>query len=321
MNALAQRRMHDPKDFGRVAVLLGGWSAERAVSLQTGQAVLEALQRNDVDATGVDVDRERLLRLATEGYERAFIALHGAGGEDGTVQAALEIQQIAYTGSGIMGSALGLDKEKTKALWTAYGIPTPPHRLLTQATDMDAVADELGLPLFVKPATEGSSIGMTRVDRGEDLPAAFEAARQYCPRVLAERFIDGPEYTATILGPDSLPLIRIEPAATFYDYHAKYEAEDTGYICPCGLEAAEEQRLAKIARQAFDAAGASGWGRVDFMLDAAGQAWFLELNTVPGMTSHSLVPMAAKQAGLDFDELVWRILETSVAEEVQDATA
>lgn len=303
--------MSAASEFGKVAVLMGGWSAEREISLQSGSAVLAALRRRGVDAVGVDVDRDRLLGLRGEGFDRAWIALHGNGGEDGVAQAVLEVQGIAYTGSGVLASALAMDKYRCKALWAAQGIPTPPHRLLEEGIDFDAVADDLGLPLFVKPAAEGSSIGMSRVDTAADLPAAWRLAARFDATVLAERFIDGPEYTAAVLDRRVLPLLRIETPRGFYDYQAKYEAEDTRYHCPCGLPADEERRLAELSLKAFEALGARGWGRVDFMLDADGQPWFLELNTIPGMTSHSLVPMAAAAAGIDFEELVWRILATA----------
>lgn len=298
-------------DFGKVAVLMGGWSAEREVSLQSGKAVLAALQARGVDAHGVDVTRDRLLGLRAAGFNTAWIALHGHGGEDGVAQAVLEVQGIAYTGSGVAASALAMDKARCKAVWAASGIPTPPLRLLLASTNFISVANDLGLPLFVKPAAEGSSLGMSRVDDAQMLAPAWRKASEFSSQVLAERFIDGPEYTAAVLGGEVLPLLRIETDHDFYDYHAKYEANDTRYHCPCGLQADTEQRLAKLCKQAFDAVGACGWGRVDFMLDKAGDPWFLEINTVPGMTSHSLVPMCAAAVGIDFEELVWRILLTS----------
>lgn len=297
--------------FGKVAVLMGGWSAEREVSLLSGRAVLGALLARGVDAHGVDITRDSLLGLKAAGYTTAWIALHGRGGEDGVAQAVLEVQGIAYTGSGVAASALGMDKARCKAVWAARGIPTPAHRLLQAKSDFAGVANDLGLPLFVKPVAEGSSLGMSRVDSADMLAPAWRKANEFNHEVLAERFVGGPEYTAAVLGGEVLPLLRIETDHGFYDYHAKYEAADTRYHCPCGLEPDEEERFAKLCKQAFDAVGARGWGRVDFMLDEAGKPWFLEINTVPGMTSHSLVPMSAAAAGIDFEELVWRILLTS----------
>lgn len=300
--------------FGKVAVLMGGWSAEREISLQSGRAVLAALQARGIDAHGVDVDRGRLLHLAEGGFDCAWIALHGTGGEDGIAQAVLEVQGLPYTGSGVLASALAMDKARCKALWAASGIPTPAHRLLRADTDADTLVADIGLPIFVKPATEGSSIGMSRVDAPDQLHAAWQAASRYGESVLAERFVAGDEYTAAVLGDRVLPMLRIESAGSFYDFHAKYEADTTRYHCPCGLAPDEEQRLAALCLDAFRATGARGWGRVDFMLDDDGQPWFLEINTVPGMTSHSLVPMSAAAAGIDFENLVERILALSLEE-------
>ncbi len=302
---------HKLEDFGQVAVLFGGWSAEREVSLTSGKAVLPALQKRGVDAHGVDINRDRLLGLKADGFDSAWIALHGAGGEDGVAQAVLEVQGIAYTGSGVLASALAMDKSRCKAVWASSGIPTPVHRLLHERMDFEAVANDLGLPIFVKPVGEGSSIGMTLVSKASELKAAWQTASKFGSQVMAERFVDGPEYTAAILNGKVLPLLRIQTNHGFYDYQAKYEAEDTLYECPCGLAPDEEARLAKLCLRAFKAVGARGWGRVDFLLDQAGQPWFLEINTVPGMTSHSLVPMCAAAAGIDFEELVWRILVSS----------
>lgn len=307
------RGVSDPAAFGKVAVLMGGWSAEREVSLDSGAQVLAALQSQGVNAHGVDVDRNNLLLLKNVGFDRAFNVLHGTGGEDGIVQSVLDVLGIPVTGSGVLASALAMDKLRTKQIWQSAGIPTPAYRLLTDASDFDEVVEALGLPIFVKPATEGSSIGMSRVENAADLPAAYAEAAKFNPSVLAESFIAGPEYTCAVLdGPEglqALPIIRVETANTFYDYQAKYQSNDTQYHCPCGLAPEVEAELAAVAVEAFDLLGAAGWGRVDFMLDAAGKPWFLELNTVPGMTSHSLVPMAAKQVGLDFEALVWRVLE------------
>lgn len=308
--------MSGPQEFGKVAVLMGGWSPERAVSLDSGAAVLSALQQRGVDAHGVDVDCARLLGLANAGYARAWVALHGAGGEDGVAQAVLEVLGVAYTGSGVAASALAMDKARCKALWAGQALPTPAHRVLTENSDWDAVAAELGLPIFVKPAIGGSSLGMSKVTRAADLEAAWRAAKPIGGEVLAEAFIGGGEYTAAILGRQVLPLLKIEAAGAFYDYHAKYQADTTRYLCPCGLDRYQEDRMAALCLAAFDAVGARGWGRVDFMLDGEGNPWLLEINTVPGMTSHSLVPMAARAAGMGFEDLVLRILELSCTPEV-----
>ncbi len=302
------------RDYGKVAVLCGGWSAEREVSLVSGRAAFEALRRQGVEAELIDATPARVLGLAGEGFQRVFIALHGRGGEDGQVQAALELQGLPYTGSRMAASALTMDKAVTKALWRSLDIPTPPSLLLRGGFDPAAVVEALGLPIFVKPANEGSSIGMSKVSRAEDLVAAHAAAAGYDRAVLAERFIDGQEYTASILQGQALPLIRVQPAAEFYDYHAKYQAEDTAYHCPCGLPAGREAELQALCLRAFETSGASGWGRVDFFVDRDGAPWCLEVNTVPGLTSHSLVPMAARAAGIDFEQLMLRILDTSLEE-------
>lgn len=293
--------------FGKVAVLLGGRSAEREVSLKSGAAVLEALLRSGVDAHPFDPASRDLAELSA--FDRVFIALHGRYGEDGTIQGALELLGIPYTGSGVLASALAMDKWRTKLLWQAAGIPTPRSVLLTADTDFAAVVDELELPLMVKPACEGSSIGMSKVTRAEELAPAFERAARHDTVVIAEAFITGAEYTAAILGEEVLPLIRLETPRTFYDYEAKYIANDTRYICPCGLPPERERALAELALEAFRILGCEGWGRADFMVDGEGRPYFLEMNTAPGMTDHSLVPMAARQAGLSFEALVLRILE------------
>jgi len=300
----------DPRDLGKVAVLMGGWSAEREVSLKSGRAVHDALLRRGVDAHAIDADRKVLDILAGENFDRVFIILHGRGGEDGVIQGALELLGLPYTGTGVMGSAVGMDKIRTKQLWQALGINTPVSAEIRRGEDLDleALIAKVGLPMAVKPAREGSTIGITRVREPQELQAAIDAAFRYDDVLLAERWIHGGEYTIAILGEQVLPMIRIEPAADFYDYEAKYLSDSTGYHCPCGLPAAREMTLAALGRQAFKAVGASGWGRVDVMLDSDGKPWFLEVNTVPGMTDHSLVPMAAAAAGIDFDELVWRIL-------------
>ena len=302
------------EQFGRVAVLLGGSSAEREVSLVTGAAVLAALQARGVDAHAVDPSESSLDVLHAGGYQRVWNALHGRGGEDGVIQGALETMGIPYTGSGVLGSALSMDKLRSKQLFIAVGLDTPPYQLLDSEADLLAAEKSLDWPMIVKPANEGSSVGMARAENMQELRQAWELARDYDDCVLAESWITGGEYTASILQGAALPLIRIEAANVFYDYQAKYESDETRYFCPSGLDADLESKFQKSAMRAFNAIAASGWGRVDFMLDAQGRAMFLEVNTVPGMTSHSLVPMAAKVAGLDFEELVWRILETSFNE-------
>lgn len=300
--------------FGKVAVLMGGESAEREISLRSGAAVLGALQRCGVDAHGLDAGADLPQRLPRDGYDRAFIVLHGRGGEDGVVQGALERLGIPYTGSGVLGSALAMDKYRTKALWRGLGLPTPESVLLRGADDL-AAAERLGYPLMVKPSREGSSIGMAKVEDAAQLRAAWRAAAGYDSQVMAERWIQGREYTASLLQGETLPLIRLETPRLFYDYEAKYHADTTLYHCPCGLPAAEEEELKALCLEAFEAVGASGWGRVDLMLDEQRRPWLIEVNTVPGMTDHSLVPMAARAAGIDFDALVLRILAGSLPEE------
>jgi D-alanine-D-alanine ligase len=294
--------------FGRVALLMGGWSAERAISLKSGNAVLKALRAAGIDAHGIDVDHHVAYALNEGGFDRVFIMLHGRGGEDGSMQGMLEVMGLPYTGSGVLGSALGMDKLRSKQIWQANGLPTPEYVVLESQQDCEKALQQLGLPLIVKPVLEGSSIGMSKVEQGADMLAAWELAKSYGGKVIAERWITGREYTAAILNRRVLPMIRLETPRQFYDYVAKYESSDTRYICPCGLEQAHEQALADTMLAAFDAVGASGWGRVDFMLDKNDQPWLIEVNTVPGMTDHSLVPMAAKQAGLDFGQLVLEIL-------------
>ena len=296
------------KDFGKVAVLLGGRSAEREISLLSGNAVLDALRRQGVDAEAFDPAERELAELRR--YDRAFIVLHGRGGEDGTLQGALEFMNIPYTGSGVMASALSMDKWRTKLVWQAAGVPITDYVVLDGHFDAKAVAARLGLPIFVKPANEGSSIGITKVKRAEDLTSAYQTAARYDRLVLAERFVDGIEVQFPVLGERVLPSIRIEPATEFYDYDAKYFRDDTRYHCP-GLPADQEQRLHELVLRAFRVLGCHGWGRVDLMIDRSGQPFFLEMNTVPGMTSHSLMPMGAKAAGIDFDTLCLQILETS----------
>jgi len=301
--------MDQMKKFGKVAVLFGGRSAEREVSLKSGAAVLAALLRSGVDAHAFDPAVQNLQALVDDGFDRAFIALHGRFGEDGTVQGALELLGIPYTGSGVMASALGMDKWRTKLVWQAGGLPIPDYALLDERSDWKAVAQQLGLPLFVKPANEGSSVGISKVKAVTELPAAYRAAVRHDKLVLAESFIGGGEYTVALLGEQALPVIKIEPANEFYDYEAKYLRNDTRYLCPSGLGAAQEAEMQNLARQGFALLGGQGWGRVDFLRDEAGKPYLLEANTSPGMTDHSLVPMAARQAGISFEQLVLRILE------------
>ncbi len=293
--------------FGKVAVLFGGKSGEREVSLKSGSAVLAALLRQGVNAQAFDPATRHLYEL--EEFDVVMISLHGRYGEDGTIQGVLELMDIPYTGSGVMASSLGMDKWRTKLVWTAAGIVTPAFEVLTSDSDFAAVEQKLGLPVFVKPANEGSSIGISKVKKTGELKVAYELAKKSDPLVIAEQFVGGGEYTVGILGERALPIIRIVPANEFYDYEAKYLRDDTQYLCPCGLSAEQEACIQREALQAFKAIGGSGWGRVDFLMDASGKHYFLEVNTSPGMTDHSLVPMAAKAAGISFDELVIRILE------------
>lgn len=302
----------DPRAFGRVAVLFGGRSAEREVSLKSGRAVLEALQGAGVDAFGIDVGADLLQCLAGERIDRAFIVLHGRGGEDGSMQGLLECLDIPYTGSGVLASALAMDKLRTKQVWQSLGLSTPRHAVLTSVADCEQAAAELGFPLIVKPAHEGSSIGMARVETLEQLLAAWQSAREYDPQVLVEQWISGPEFTVAVLRGEVLPPIRLGTTHSFYDYEAKYLADDTRYQIPCGLAADKEEELKALVARACEAVGTRGWARADVMQDADGQFWLLEVNTVPGMTDHSLVPMAARAAGLDFQQLVLAILADSL---------
>ena len=295
----------------KVAVLLGGTAAEREVSLKSGAAVLAALLRRGVDAHPVDAAEQPLQQLQDGGFERVFIALHGRGGEDGVIQGALETLGLPYTGSGVLGSALGMDKVRSKAVWRGLGLPIAAHRLLTGDESTDEVIAELGLPLIVKPSREGSSLGMSRVEDSAQLTAAYRDAAALDTEVFAEAWLPGAEYTVAILAGRALPAIRLEVPGGFYDYQAKYVGEDTRYLLPCGLDAEAEAEMANLARQAFTALGGEGWGRVDLRCDQQGTARLLEINTVPGMTDHSLVPMAAQAAGMEFDDLVMAILETS----------
>ena len=297
------------RDFGKVAVMMGGRSAERAVSLKSGSMVLAALKKKDVDAHAFDPKERGLEGLTKDRFDRVFIVLHGRYGEDGTIQGALELVGIPYTGSGVMGSALAMDKWRTKLVWQASGVPTPHCELLTRESDLQGVATRLGLPLMVKPANEGSSIGMTKVKSARDLTEAYALAANYDRVVIAEAFVDGVELTVGVLGDTALPLIKLETPREFYDYEAKYSATDTRYIIPSGLPPDAERIIQDEALRAFRILGCSGWGRVDLMLDRTGKPYFLEVNTSPGMTDHSLVPMAARHVGLSFEDLCVRILE------------
>ena len=296
-------------DFGKVAVLMGGRSGEREISLMTGSNVLEALQRKGIDAHRFDPAERSIFELVRDGVGRAFIALHGRYGEDGTVQGALELMEIPYTGSGVMASALCLDKLRTKLIWQASGIPTPRGEVITATTDWTALAERLGLPLIVKPAREGSSIGITKVKAVGELAAAYAVAAKHDALVIAEEFITGRELTAAFLGDRALPLVRIEAPAGNYDYQNKYFNDDTKYHCPSGLPAAEETAIQALVMRAVEALGCAGWGRADLILRDDGKPFLLEMNTIPGMTGHSLVPMAARAAGIAFDDLALRILE------------
>lgn len=306
------KNVTDPRDFGRVAVLLGGSSSEREVSLNSGANVLEALRSRGVDAHPVDGIPALVEALVGKKYDRVFNILHGnkGGGEDGVLQGLLEALGVPCTGSGVLGTALAMDKIRTKQVWMSLGLPTPGYVRLSPGDDVHAAAKSLGLPVIVKPACEGSSVGVSRVFNEGDLEAAVELAARYPGELLMEQMIVGEELTVGILGRQVLPSIRIVPAGEYYDYHAKYVAEDTQYLCP-GLTGPAEAEIGRLALAAFDAAGCSGWSRVDVMRDKAGKFYLLEVNTAPGMTSHSLVPKAAREVGIDFETLCWRILETS----------
>jgi D-alanine-D-alanine ligase len=299
-----------PAKFGKVAVLLGGKSAEREISIMSGSGVLKALRSKGIDAHAFDPAERDLFELKRDGFARCFIALHGRGGEDGTLQGALEALGVPYTGSGVLGSAVGMDKWRSKLIWLAGGLPTPRYRILSAGDDWGEVARDLGLPLIVKPANEGSTLGLTKVMAASQLQAAYElAANRYHDLALAEAFIEGPEYTVSIVDDAALPLIRIEAPQGNYDYQNKYFSDDTKYICPSGLPAPKEEALKALALQAFRLVGCAGWGRIDLMLDGKGNPWLLEVNTSPGMTGHSLVPMAARAVGVSYEDLCVRILE------------
>lgn len=309
---VSTKHTDNPADFGKVVVLMGGTSAEREVSLKSGNAVLEGLRCGGVDAHPLDVHEDVFSALKMGGFDRAFNILHGRGGEDGAIQGVLKLFGLPATGAGVLGSALAMDKQRSKLMWQAVGLPVAPSRIVNSEDDLEVAAAEIGFPLMVKPVHEGSSIGMTRADDGESLLSAWWVASEYDDEIMMERWVDGDEYTIAIVGRDVLPLIKLVTPRTFYDYEAKYvHGAGTEYICPCGLEAEREAELQDLALRAFDALGASGWGRVDLIVDEHGP-WLLEVNTNPGMTSHSLVPMAAQQCGLSFARLVWRILETTL---------
>ena len=312
MNSQANIDKERINAYGKVAVLMGGKSAEREISLQTGTAVHKALRNKGVDAHAIDVGDNIINELVEGGFDRVFIALHGRGGEDGSMQGALQLLGLPYTGSGVTGSALAMDKVRSKWIWQAKGLPTPPFVEIVEEEDVAWAATEVGFPMMIKPVHEGSSCGAAKVTSAEQLQQAWRTAAGFDRRVMAERWITGAEYTAAILGDQVLPLIKLETPREFYDYEAKYTEETTKYICPCGLSADREAEIAALCLRVFELSGASGWGRVDLMMDKAGAPWFIEVNTVPGMTSHSLVPMAAKQAGISFDDLVLRILDTSM---------
>lgn len=312
MSAASLQSQFPVSAFGRVAVLFGGKSAEREVSLKSGNAVLQALLAAGVDAFGIDAGDDLLQRLTAEKIDRAFIVLHGRGGEDGSMQGLLECAGIPYTGSGILASALAMDKLRTKRVWLSLGLPTPAHAALASEVDCHAAAAELGFPLFVKPAHEGSSIGMAKVSDVDALIAAWKDASRYDSQVLVEQMIAGPEFTIAMLRGQVLPPIALGTPHSFYDYDAKYLANDTQYRIPCGLSAEKEAELKDLTARACEAVGTQGWARADVMQDADGKFWLLEVNTVPGMTDHSLVPMAARAAGLDFQQLVLAILADSL---------
>ena len=317
MTAFPSPRLTDPAAFGRVAVLMGGTSAEREVSLDSGRNVLDALRARGVDAHAVDGIPALFDALVGKHFDRVFNILHGnkGGGEDGTLQGLLDAMGVPYTGSGVLGSALSMDKIRTKQVWLSLGLSTPGYARLPKGADVHAAAHALGLPVIVKPSSEGSSVGVSRVFDDAGLEAAVELARRYPGELLMERMIVGGEYTVGILGDVALPTIRIVPAGEYYDYHAKYVAEDTQYVCPGLDDAAAEAAMRALALAAFRAAGCSGWGRVDVMRDRDGNDHLLEVNTAPGMTSHSLVPKAAREVGLSFEALCWRVLETSLPAE------
>jgi D-alanine-D-alanine ligase len=301
-----------PEQFGRVAVVMGGTAAEREISLRSGAAVYQALKQQDVNVIAIDVQGSLIDALAGIEIDRVFNIIHGRGGEDGILQGVLEVLGIPYTGSGVLASALAMDKLRTKLCWQGYGLVTPNWFLLKNEDDLNVCIEKLGFPVIVKPAQEGSSIGMSKANNREELVKALQIAADYCCDVYAEAWVMGKEYTVAVLNGVALPVIRLETPNAFYDYEAKYQSTTTQYHCPCGLDEQQEQKLQQLAITACDVIGIKGWARVDVFIDVAGQTQLIEVNTVPGMTDHSLVPMAAKQAGIDFETLVWRILATSL---------
>lgn len=306
-------KIHDANRFGHVGLLVGGDSAEREISLDGGRAVAAALQRKQISSEVFDGSKALFKAIDAGRIARVFNLMHGPGGEDGALQGALQLMGIPVTGAGLLGCALSMDKVRSKWVWERRGICTPPFHMLRPGEQLsNDLIVEWGFPLFVKPAGLGSSIGISKIRQAGDLPAAIALAREYCETVVVEPEVEGQEYFAGIIGEMVLPLIRIETPREFYDYTAKYESDTTAYFCPCGLSSEAEKALQALSLKAFSTLDCSGWGRVDFILDDVGQAWLLEVNTTPGMTSHSLVPQAAAQAGIDFDELVWRILESSL---------
>lgn len=306
----------NPLDFGKVGVVMGGPSAEREISLKSGKAVLSALLARQVRAIGIEVGAHPLKLIKAQRLDRVFNIVHGRGGEDGVLQGLLDSIGLSYTGSGVLGSALAMDKMRTKLCWRGAGLKTPDFCVLKEKADLDRCSRELGFPVIVKPTLEGSSIGIRKAINNDELSNAWEEAAQYNCEIFAETWINGDEYTAGVLNNKALPLIRLQTPHQFYDYEAKYDSTTTQYLCPCGLEEHRESDYQQIAMAASKTLGVTGWGRVDFLVDENREAWFIELNTVPGMTDHSLVPIAAKAAGIEFNELVWRILETSFSKEV-----
>lgn len=312
------RTVQKPEDFGRVAVLMGGTAAEREVSLKSGQAVFEALLRNKIEAVALDIGEQPMQSLLDGNYSRVFNMLHGRGGEDGVMQGALQVLNLPFTGSGVLGSALSMDKLRSKLCWLGCELPTPVWAEIKGEEDLSECEEKLGFPVIVKPAQEGSSIGMSCAENPEELLASWKLASKCGCDVFAEQWITGKEYTVAVIGETALPIIRLETPNQFYDFEAKYVSESTEYLCPCGLSETAEKEMQTLALQACKALSVTGWGRVDLMVDAEGKPWLIEVNTIPGMTDHSLVPMAAREAGISFDELVWLILESTVSEEVCD---
>ena len=307
--------MHDAH-FGKVAVLMGGPSAEREISLKSGAAVLDALHALNIQAEGIDVTKDIFEKLREGNYSRAFIALHGPLGEDGCIQGGLEVIGMPYSGSGVMASGICMNKLMTKQIWQGMQIPTPSYCTLTDEINPDTLVENLGLPMIFKPVSQGSSIGMSKVVTKDEVEPAWHEARKYEDVIIAEQWIDGKEFTVAILDGEALPVIRLETPRTFYDYDAKYQSNDTSYHIPSGLVDKKEAEIKSLALNAFNATNAYGWGRVDVMLDQNEDPWFLEVNTVPGMTDHSLVPMAAKAINIDFNNLVLKILNTSIVKQL-----